>query len=1802
MQVGLAQCVNKGMQRDYSMDKASQEFAYENKNIRITTNGDNSFLSVSNEKSTIPFVRKFNQIIPTLDGWFKADYAVASDVKVVVVSDEIVEETPDGPIYKEYEVVIKKGNLTADNIYNFGLLENTKHMISLYISEETRSDDVYYYLSFNEYPDSDVLIKYEIKGTIIGTVTLENYLIVFSHSDSNDYIYRFKLDDLNIESFMLYEGDLEFDLEHPIECITSYEGSDIQKVYWVDGKNQPRVINIAVEDKYLEGVSFDFVPDISSSSLDVNVKKEYNGTGNFTSGVIQYYITYYNKFGSETKVVHQTPLYYISPSDRGGKVDERQTCNFVLDIKPKNELNFDYIRVYSLVRTSLNTGTIVRVVGDIKLNGTNEIRLVDTNNGTYVEDTSLLFKGGNSIVASTIEQKDNTLFLGNITEVASFDDLSGLKDVINGKRTESSGLYAGDINMHLPKDILSFKWKVLGFNTNDINSQYSYYNQLNNSSKDIKGFKHREIYRFGLQFQTKEGEWSSTIFLDDAICDKYPKVVDSSDVFFLPADSGLELNKEEYYFLDEDGTIKDVYNTYMCLPYVHFNPDNIFSSLDKKYVKYRLLMVESTIEDRSIVCQGYVNPTLWNPLTEHCNSWITRPMNDQMGTTYNKHLENVLNTQDDKPTPNTELDLALYAEDSIYLSALLDKNNIEDVWNLHTITLSYYYIVENDVGRFRGITKYKFLLKHPNFDDVVVETTNYNKTSSSTRIKAYKLAKESNDILKYSEEMLKQDSVIGGEIYEGDTTYNLLIQAISNVDSSFNEDTGIENVENDSYILEKGEFFILSDSSAKKAEESKKKIKTLNRIYITDQLTSNKIERRNHYFVDASLCSFNTPNFEEVKNIVNNSNLKFRIVGKSDLTNNISSYVLTSDNSGNREYNFDFNFNGSYNTDLRLQGLKSYPMWKSSESNSNDTTSFVYLWNTNSLSKGDSPIEIHNIQQKVFANMWYGKNTEYHIDVQTVVGGGDESLEKPIIWIPDDDLEFIKESIDSKINLRGKIYNKDLEDVLIPNAGTNPWYFTDFPYSDNPSYNYKEAENNILVNRSLGSVNIGYNSSNHFVFKLSQSESVGYTVLPGYSDGYFNMQVVNGFNRITNKINIINNDIYPKNIKTLSNTNIGGLYNYHIFQTINAEASYYLYDYFNDTLIQKFHTFNTAFDDFVLVVNEELDETIDPDKCTLYIVKKHQLLPGQNPSRKLEEADEDTLYETLKTQILQFKLEGNEYFNIYVVDDSDILSHHHKILSNSTEVDAKYRLINYRSLLNGGFNGSEYVNEGEFSIHTLPFYKSMLEDNSRSVLGNSIWVGEFYKDLNDYSPFGGSEENAIELNTFIPISEATSINESCLGLEGDTYFQRWDSLRTYPSEHSKQSIVDAVSIMLETHDNLDGRSDVNRGREDIHNIRPTNIDSYYNEVYSQTNNYITSSVLDTKFDSVHPTAYAWSLTKRALSDIDIWTSINLSSVNKLDGNLGELTKIKRWNNQLLAFQEKGIAIINFNMQAVINSTEGVPIEISNTNKVSGHYYLTTTQGCKNKWSIVESPYGIYFIDSYNKSINVLNDNINSLSTLHLFEDWIRSNEKGNIWKPGVTIDNGFKSFYDPIHKEVYFVNSDTVLCYNELLSQFTSFYDYQNMHSMFNIGNHIYGMRGNEIYKMFEGEDYCKLFDEPKEYSITYKVNKDSFVDKTWTNIEYRADIFNSGNIQNKDADKISKETFDTLEVWNEYQKGTTNLNGDKYPNAKNKFRVWRADIPRDENNKLDRIRNPWIMLKLKKTENTHNRMEFHDLLIKYLQ
>ena len=154
------------------------------------------------------------------------------------------------------------------------------------------------------------LLELLILGTPVGTAVLNQYLILFTHDEFTennssavkDHIYRFEYVAPNTGSHKMvgkeiYVGDLKFTIDHPLETLVSYEAEHIQKVYWVDGINQPRVINIAPDnDAQLATWSnsnttcFDFVSSFNGGSI--SVEKNSSG-GMFAPGVIQYCFCYF---------------------------------------------------------------------------------------------------------------------------------------------------------------------------------------------------------------------------------------------------------------------------------------------------------------------------------------------------------------------------------------------------------------------------------------------------------------------------------------------------------------------------------------------------------------------------------------------------------------------------------------------------------------------------------------------------------------------------------------------------------------------------------------------------------------------------------------------------------------------------------------------------------------------------------------------------------------------------------------------------------------------------------------------------------------------------------------------------------------------------------------------------------------------------------------------------------------------------------------------------------------------------------------------------------------------------------------------------------------------------------------------------------------------------------------------------------------------------------------------------------------------------------------------------------------------
>jgi hypothetical protein len=214
---------------------------------------------------------------------------------------------------------------------------------------------------------TSLALETSISGTVKGYVQCTpDIVVLFVSNNGTDYIYRIEKASSFIVTKMA-EGDFKFG--SLIQGVFCYENSEIQKVYWVDGVNQLRYINIAdfengggtaITDSFYLNTS----PDVNLSH-HITVER-LPGGGTFTAGVIQYAFTYYIKNGPETGIIDMTPLYYISENDRGVDNDTTVGCSFKVSIQ-NPDTRFNYLRLYSIQRTSLNGPTIVKIVKDIKL-------------------------------------------------------------------------------------------------------------------------------------------------------------------------------------------------------------------------------------------------------------------------------------------------------------------------------------------------------------------------------------------------------------------------------------------------------------------------------------------------------------------------------------------------------------------------------------------------------------------------------------------------------------------------------------------------------------------------------------------------------------------------------------------------------------------------------------------------------------------------------------------------------------------------------------------------------------------------------------------------------------------------------------------------------------------------------------------------------------------------------------------------------------------------------------------------------------------------------------------------------------------------------------------------------------------------------------------------------------------------------------------------------------------------------------------------------------------------------------------
>ena len=490
--------------------------------------------------------------------------------------------------------------------------------------------------------------------------------------------------------------------------------------------------------------------------------------------------------------------------------------------------------------------------------------------------------------------------------------------------------------------------------------------------------------------------------------------------------------------------------------------------------------------------------------------------------------------------------------------------------------------------------------------------------------------------------------------------------------------------------------------------------------------------------------------------------------------------------------------------------------------------------------------------------------------------------------------------------------------------------------------------------------------------------------------------------------------------------------------------------------------------------------------------------------------------------------------------------------------------------------------------------------------------------------FGGTSAMAIHNNLWYPAGPAIEIKQNTdteiQYMYGDTYYQRYDCLKTYPfTDEDTNSIIEIGSFMVETRINMDGRYDKNRANTQNFMLNPTNF-NIINPVYSQMDNFFNYRILDEDYYALskYPTMVTWTGYKNNAAEIDNWTNITLASTLEMDGTNGRVNAVRVNSDQLYCFQDDAVGQILFNSRVQISPSDGVPIEISNNYKVDGNRYISTTIGCKNKWSIIEGIDGLYFIDDSTKALYLLGgqSQLKAISTPLNMSYWFTNQDTATPWVQhywsgdGETLQQGIRCFYDAGNADLYICTPEETLCYSEKLGQFVSFFDYHNVIGMFNIDSDYYAlnysdvniMAGIKLWEMFKGI-YNNLFDKIYPTDFTFISNEIPGVDKIFTNIELRGDFrFWAENEVEDDFNSINhvvdhRRMFDTLRVWNEYQDtGDVDLRfiDDTVSNMKKKFRIWRMDIPRDKDNIRQRIRNTWS--KIKFTMNTLPEFTLEDI------
>ena len=1738
--------------------------------------------------------------------------------------------------------------------------------------------------------DSDVSIT---GNKLLGQCATTDSLIVFSKDTKAnvDYIEELSYDGLSWGCETLYKGNLNFKAGAPIETLFNYETEDIQKVYWIDGVNQLRCINIADTTTSYNDNSFDSIKEVNSVP---NVDLSLSSGGKFTAGVLQYYITYFNKFSSESPILYTSPLLYIAHEGRGGNTNDGINTAYRLQISDLDYQNWEYIRIYATHRTSLEATPEGSIIAEIKIEPFKDIDFTDYgSNRISIDPNDLHFTGGKFIVAGTMTAKDQVLFLGNLkidtNQTVNYDAINSLFANLRAN---------GTIDNFFSTNTTKTKENKLS----EYEDKYYYYKSNLNNTESITHYKYGEKYRFGISVMDKYGNWSNPIWIKDAFITVAPEQIDS-DTLALPCP---QLNLSE----NIPGQSKSLWD---------FLKDNGAISI-------KPLVVFPSIDERKVLAQGVVCPTVYNLKDRKENgpyaqaSWFMRPnapvdlwnldaakydtwisenadlihSSDLIfpGSTEGYHIRSYKSIFNPNQNATKWLDTKMsLVYDDLSISRLTEETDDIHCANGYGSRAAlkvgtsefnediifyperYYNSMVDD-----GVQPYTLVTD--NFDDIAKDIVSSGswvefRHNYALRTKGWTWG-PTNDWYNWNAGIESE-----GFDYEwihdkyplryknsSPSTYpfTYLYSQTENAPGTYPKETNgiVTMLPQDGVNYNHAIYYKFRLGSSRCAELDTSRFGAtipVNR-FCGEDLGRNtwrnvpliKFNTGNSaYYVDNSIVTFHSPEVEVQEDIANITpdGYDFRIIGVVPLTATISDISLEYSGSIynpsiNTEVEFGLKKNLVRNKNIGHHGFKGLVAHSTLFSGHNAPNDIEYNYKDNGDIDGVTSNPLYSdyyaanfplhpwqstgnipgfaptwaekgnyttLKRKILSNLRYSANSCFY-NLQEDLDIGELSDNEALLSTADNKIMGWKPSKGSniqwfnsteqsivKLNLDGYnsdlVYSANIDSIALATSGENTpipiySYFygrklapTDSIETDGYTPYIGGACFDDVYKTGIGS-SIKYKSSPHAV--------IGFNAVPITIEGKskWTQEILPSFwgiNQVSNNYQSVGQ------IEQLTEAQAGYLYEDDDIISIPHQSILPVGQFTNFGL-PGYNAINSkdSTPNYGWLWLGELYKPQDPtfggdseyalQNNSWEVGGSYELLPSSSKPGFVDTSDESsidavfTIKNTTEIEIL-FSF-GRDSYKIIIPE---------LISSSIVEFlnDASRDLLKYTNVAATAIKSNKYFYDASIDIKIVQNVD--LVDISVTINNESLDQITMI-----YIPY-------VEIDSLI----ATSLKWTI----GDTYYQRFDTLKTYAySDKDENSIVDITSFMVETRVNIDGRYDRNRGQDSNLQMSPTNF-NLINGAYSQRDNFFTYRVLDKDVQkrTYFPNQITWSLSKTAGATVDAWMNQTLATVLDLDGTKGNLSALKTFGDQIVAFQDTGISTILFNSRVQIPTSEYVPIQIANSGKVDGQQFLVTDVGCQDKWNIVTTPSGLYFVDYYNKGIYRFNGKVEDLSTTGGFRGWCDS----HIFEHSQIL-----GYYDRKNKEVLFYSGSfgringiktPWLGFSEITNAFSSFYTFPKA-ALSNVKDRQLWLVDNGAYNENEGryenvysyysDVYGKNRAIPESsypYGLTAIVRQDSNIVKTFNSVEFRADTYRSSNLQNE-------ETFDTIQIEDEHNgKTSETLEYKKYrpSNLKKLLRTWRANIPR-VNNKSKRYVNQWAKVGLWKTKSTREKTILHDMAVWY--